>query len=232
MGSANVAPIVDFSTTVNTVDPATFGIPGDIQTTNDRPALQSTINFLLGRVGNISQGFVQHGDVYAPGGTVFNFAANYPGVRFYAQDTWSPRPNLTIDAGLRWEAKLAPSNPDNLIRRPNQSLAVGQPPSSTLRWETGKLYKDDWNNVAPSIGVAWDPKSDESSVIRGNYRMAFDRINTFLASSCDLPEHSRHHRVDHEHGVRAGRRPAAPGTAEPCPDHEAGGLRAAAEQHE
>ena len=183
VGSANVAPIVDFSTSVNTVDPATFGIPGDIQTANDRPALQSTINFLLGRVGNISQGFVQQGDAYAPAGTVFDFAATYPEFDFYAQDTWRPRPNLTVDAGLRWEAKLAPTNPDNLIRRPNQSLAVGQPPSSALRWDTGKLYNDDWNNVAPSVGFAWDPKSDESSVIRGNYRMAFDRINTFLASS-------------------------------------------------
>jgi hypothetical protein len=183
VGSANVAPIVDFGTGVNTVDPATFGIPSDIQTTNDRPALQSTINFLLGRVGSISQGFVQQGDAYAPGGTVFHFAANYPEIDLYAQDTWKPRANLTVDAGLRWEAKLSPTNPDNLIRRPNQRIAVGAPPSSTLRWDTGKLYKNDWNNVAPSIGMAWDPKSDGSSVIRGNYRMAFDRINTFLASS-------------------------------------------------
>jgi hypothetical protein len=183
VGSANVAPIVDFSTSVTTVDPATFGIPSNIETTNDRPILQSTINFLLGRPGNISQGFVQQADAYAPGGTVFNFAANYPELDFYAQDTWKPRANVTVDAGVRWEAKLSPTNPDNLIRRPNQSLAVGQPPSSTLRWDTGKLYKDDWNNVAPSAGIAWDPKSDGSSVIRGNYRMAFDRINTFLASS-------------------------------------------------
>ena len=183
VGGANVAPIVDFSTGVNTVDPATFGIPSDIQTTNDRPALQSTINFLLGRVGNISQGFVQRGDAYAPGGTVFNFAADYPEIDLYAQDTWRPRPNVTVDAGLRWEAKLSPSNPDNLIRRPSQSLAIGQPPSSSLRWDTGKLYKDDWNNVAPSIGIAWDPDNEGSSVVRGNYRMAFDRINTFLISS-------------------------------------------------
>jgi outer membrane receptor protein involved in Fe transport len=183
VGSANVAPVVDFSTGVNIVDRVTFGIPGNVQVANDLPALQATTNFLLGRVGNITQGFVQQGDAYAPGGTVFNFAANYPEIDVYAQDTWKPRPNLTFDAGLRWEAKLSPTNPDNLIRRPNQSLAVGQPPSSTLRWEQGKLYDDDWNNVAPSVGIAWDPANDGASVIRGNYRMAFDRINTFLLSS-------------------------------------------------
>ena len=79
--------------------------------------------------------------------------------------------------------ELSPRNPDDLIRRPNQSLAIGQPPSTTLRWEEGKLYKDDWNNFAPSIGVAWDPTGDGRQALRGNYRMAYDRINTFLLSS-------------------------------------------------
>ena len=183
VGGANVAPLANFSTGTNPVDPATFGIPSNINTTFDRPVLQSNINFLLGRIGSISQGFVQQGDTYAPGGTVFNFAATYPELDFYAQDTWKPKSNLTVDVGLRYEAKLTPRNSDNLISRPNQSLAVGSAPSSTLRWEQGELYKDDWNNFAPSIGVAWDPGNDGKSVLRGNYRMAYDRINTFVLSS-------------------------------------------------
>ena len=47
----NVTPYVNFDTGINTVDPATFGIPGDINTSFDRPVLQRSINFLLGRVG-------------------------------------------------------------------------------------------------------------------------------------------------------------------------------------
>jgi hypothetical protein len=183
IGSANASPTFNFSTATNAVDPATFGIPADINTTFDRPALQSSINFLLGRVGSLTQGFVQQGDGYGPGGTLFNFKADYPEIDFYAQDTWKPRPNLTVDLGLRYEAKLSPRNPDDLIRRPSQSLAVGNPTSSTLRWEKGKLFEDDWNNLAPSVGVAWDPKGDGRSVLRGNYRMAFDRLNTFVLSS-------------------------------------------------
>jgi hypothetical protein len=183
VAGANVAPVVGFGTGNATVDPATFGIPSNIETQNDRPALQSSINFLLGRVNTITQGFVQDGSRYAPGGTVFNFAANFNEIDFYAQDTWKVRPNLTVDAGLRWEAKFAPTNPDDLIAIPNQSLAVGSPTSNALRWGTGTLYQDDWNNIAPSIGVAWDPRGDGASVIRGNYRLAFDRINTFVLSS-------------------------------------------------
>ena len=179
----NVAPIVNFSTTVNPVDPSTFAIPSNVNTAFDRPALQNSINFLLGRVGSLSQGFVQNGDGYAPGGTTFLFDARYPELDFYAQDTWKPRQNLTIDAGVRWELKLAPSNPNDLIRRPNQRVAADASQSQSLRWEQGKLYDNDVNNVAPSIGVAWDPRADGRSVIRANYRMAYDRINTFLLSS-------------------------------------------------
>ena len=183
VAGANVAPTVDFSTTVNTVDPALFGIPSNIQTANDRPALQAHINFLLGRVGNIRQSFVQEGSTYAPGGTLFDFESTYPEIDVFVQDTWKPRSNLTVDAGLRWEAKLAPGNPDGLIRRPGARVAVGQSPTNALRWEQGDLYGSDWNNVAPSVGVAWVLDEAGSSVVRGNYRAAFDRINTFLASS-------------------------------------------------
>ena len=179
----NVAPVADFSTGVNTVDPATFGIPTNINTQFDRPALQTSINFLLGRIGTIDQGFVQEGNGYAPGGTTFNFEAQYPEFDFYAQDNWQPASNLTVDLGLRWEAKLSPRNPDGVIRRPNQRVAVGEAASSSLHWVKGDLYDDDWNNVAPSIGIAWDPNGDGDSVLRGNYRMAFDRINTFVLSS-------------------------------------------------
>ena len=183
VAGANVAPTVDFSTTVNTVDPTTFGIPANVQTANDRPALQAHINFLLGRVGNLRQSFVQQGSAYAPGGTLFDFESTYPEIDVFVQDTWKPRRNLTIDAGLRWEAKLAAGNPDGLIRRPNARVAVGEAPSSTLRWEQGDLYGGDWNNFAPSVGAAWVLDEAGNSVIRGNYRAAFDRINTFLASS-------------------------------------------------
>ncbi len=183
VAGVNVTPSVDFSTAVNTVDPASFGIPGNINTTFDRPALQSNINFLLGRVGNINQGFVQQGDAYGPGGTLFEFDTRYPELDFYLQDTWKPRRNLTVDLGLRWELKLAPSNPDDLILRPNQAVVVGAPPSNTLRWEQGDLYNNDVNNLGPVVGFAWDPWGDGKTSIRGNYRIAFDRINSFVLSS-------------------------------------------------
>jgi hypothetical protein len=183
VGGQNASPYVDFSTSVNTVDPATFNIPSNINTAFDRPALQSSINFLLGRVGNLSQGFVAAGDAYAPGGTLFDFESRYPELDFYLQDTWKPGRYFTVDLGLRWELKMSPNNPDDLIRRPNQGVYVGQPASNALLWERGSLYDDDVDNLGPVIGFAWDPWKNGKTSIRANYRLAFDRINTFSFSS-------------------------------------------------
>jgi len=179
----NVTPQVNFSTTTNTVDPTTFKIPTDINTTYDRPALQRGINFLLARVGSISQGFVAAGDNYAPGGTLFEFDARYPEIDFYWQDTWKVRRNLTVDLGLRLEMKLTPSNPENRVFAPNLPVKVGYGPSNTIRWQPGEMYNSDRNNWAPSIGIAWDPFSKGKTSVRANYRLAYDRISTFGISS-------------------------------------------------
>jgi hypothetical protein len=183
VGAANVNPLVNFAVGTNAVDPVRFALPTNMNVDVDRANLQADINLLLGRVGAISQGFVSQGSSYAAGGTPFIFDARFPEFDLYIQDNWKLRPTLTIDAGLRWEAKLHPRNPDGLIRRPNQRVAVGEAPSNTLTWVDAPLYDNDLNNLAPSVGFAWDPTGDQKSVIRGNYRVAFDRINTFLLSS-------------------------------------------------
>jgi hypothetical protein len=181
----NANPAVNFSTAINPVDPATFGIPADVNTQFDRGPLQSHINFLLGRVGQRSVGFVSDGSKFVPGR--FAFVTDYPEYDLYFQDTWKIRKNLTIDLGLRWEAKLAASNPDNRIRRPNQPLVLGAAPTQTANWVQGAMYDNDLNNWGPSIGFAWDPFDTGKTSIRANYRIAYDRIPTFLFASSLFP---------------------------------------------
>ncbi len=186
VGSWNVTPIVDFDTSVNTVDPATFHLPGsrDLNQAYDLPRLQSMVNFQLGRVGSIYQGFVaQDGSSWAPAGQTYRFDARYPELDFYWQDNWKVRRNLTFDLGLRWELKLTPRDPRNTIKHPNQAITIGTAPSTALTWVTGSLFHSDTNNFGPSVGLAWDPTSRGKMSIRANYRLAFDRVNTFLSSS-------------------------------------------------
>ena len=150
----------------------------------DRSRLDSTINDLLGRVGTINQAFVAIDDEhFGPGRTRFNYAAQYPEFDFFGQDTWKVRRNLTVDLGLRWEMRLSPRSPNNIVLRPEQRIALGEPATNTFKFGEGKLYDDSLYLFAPTVGIAWDPKGDGKSSIRANYRLAYDRTNTFLFSS-------------------------------------------------
>jgi len=183
VAGVNVNPWVYFSTGTNTVDPTRFNLPTDINTTYDRPLLQSGINDLLGRVSTMQQGFVSTGDSWAPGGTPYHFDTRYPEYDFYWQDNWKVKKNLTVDAGLRWEIRRAPHDAKGLMMHPNQLVVTGAAPTNTVKWITGGLYNSDWNNIGPSLGIAWDPKGNGKQSIRVNYRLAYDRINTFVLSS-------------------------------------------------
>jgi Carboxypeptidase regulatory-like domain/TonB-dependent Receptor Plug Domain len=186
VGSWDVTPIIDFSTSVNSVDPVGFNLPATNQLNQsfDLPTLQAMINNQLGRVGNIYQGFVAQGNnQWAPAGTTYKFDARYPELDFYAQDNWKISRNLTLDYGLRWEVQLAPNDAANMIRRPDQAITIGTAPSNSLNWQTGSLYNNYYSGLQPSLGLAWDPTGEGKMSFRANYRLADDRINTFLLSS-------------------------------------------------
>ncbi|HEX8130473.1 MAG TPA: TonB-dependent receptor [Pyrinomonadaceae bacterium] len=180
-----INPQVDFSRVTN---PAPSGVntsPTGINTANDRPRLQSFYNVMLGRVGNIGQGFVAADDsAFAPAGSRFPFDARYPEYDFYGQDTWKFRPNLTFDFGLRYEIKISPSSAGALpVLHPDRPIRIGEAPANDVRFVEGKLFDSDWNNFAPTVGLAWDPFGDGKTSVRTNFRIAYDRMNTFVFSS-------------------------------------------------
>jgi hypothetical protein len=196
VGGFNTNRSVNFSRTTNpppTSGAFNFNLPSttgaNAINNTDRNNLQSAINDLLGRVGNISQSFVAESDsAYAPAGTLFLFDSRYNEYDFYFQDTWRIRPNLTLDFGVRWEPKMAPgSGSGDTILRPDRPVRFGEAPTDQLKFVEGKLFDNDWTNISPTVGFAWDPFSDGKTSIRANYRLVYDRMNTFLASSAIFP---------------------------------------------
>ncbi len=179
------------------VDPTTFKLPtacsgsvtsNCINLSNDRPRLQSFINDLLGKLNQVRVGLVDIGGKYGPPGTAFTIDAWYPEYDIYFQDDWKFRSNITLNLGLRWEPKPKPfTRGPRKIMVPNKPFVLGAAPATDITFVEGDLYKSDWNNFGPALGVAWDPLKSGKTVVRGNFRIAFDRISTFTPSSAVYP---------------------------------------------
>ena len=109
---------------------------------------------------------------------------HYNEVAWYAEDSIKVTPRLTLTAGLRWEyfgVLHSPANEKYLDA--NLFLnAVG--PATTNIYEqirdarfqrTNHIYRSDYNNFAPRIGIAYDIFGNGRSVFRGGYGIFYDR---------------------------------------------------------
>lgn len=133
----------------------------------------------------------------------------------YFQDSWRMRPNLTFSYGLRWSTSTPVYESNGIQVAPTQSLGEffrrrvegankGMPLNELITVDiAGKknnrrgYYDQDWNNFAPAVAVAWSPDFGNNflgrligrngkSVIRGGYRLTYDRIGSQLAVTFDL----------------------------------------------
>lgn len=189
VGALNVIPQVAFSTANNPVS-SFYNVPANSSTcascinSNDVSTFNSAVNDLLGRIGSVAAGYVaQDLSTFRPAGSLNVMDARWPEYDFYLQDTWHILPNLVLDYGLRDDMRLAPQFKSFVPLVPNQDLRYGNPLSTTLQFVPGKFMDNRLNNFGPSVGFAWDPFKDGKTSIRGNYRIAYDRINSFSFSS-------------------------------------------------
>lgn len=103
---------------------------------------------------------------------------------FFLQDNWKVRPNLTVTLGLRYENFGNPSKADGEFN----GIVLG--PGATKQEQMvaarvaaiDKLYDTDWNNFAPRLGFAWDPKGNADLVVRGGFGVSYNRINNTVFS--------------------------------------------------
>ena len=79
----------------------------------------------------------------------------------FAQDQWQPRPNLTLNYGLRWDAQLMPETVDPRTTVYGAFLSDPTFPSDGT-------IPDQWAMFQPRAGVAWDVKGNGRSVVRGS----------------------------------------------------------------
>jgi hypothetical protein len=179
-------PQVTFATSSNPLDYTHYNVPTTgINTTYDQPDLASAANDLLGRIGSIAAGYVSNASLSAfrPADSINIMDTRWPEYDFYVQDTWHVLSNLVIDYGVRLDTRMAPQFRGFPSLVPNQDVRRGNPLTTTLQFVPGKYMNDRWNNFGPSVGFSYDPFKNGKTSIRGNFRIAFDRINSFSFSS-------------------------------------------------
>jgi hypothetical protein len=94
----------------------------------------------------------------------------------YIGDTWRLRQNLTINLGLRYEFVSVPVEKNGLLQLPVGGLEALRNPNATVDAASGggrPLFKNDWNNFAPSFSFAWDPFKKGKTSIRGGYGISY-----------------------------------------------------------
>ena len=119
----------------------------------------------------------------------------------WASDAWRMRPNLTLSYGVRYDMQFpfvakndsysigdyadvfGVSGAGNLFK---PGTLTGKPPTFHQLHENDRAYPMDWNNLAPSVGVAYTPSASGGLlhrltgetgdfVLRGGYAVAYSR---------------------------------------------------------
>ncbi|HKO59731.1 MAG TPA: carboxypeptidase-like regulatory domain-containing protein [Pyrinomonadaceae bacterium] len=181
-----------------------------------RNDLRDALSSVIGRYSQYSANLVYDAEgALQPAGTPTQRSFGTEEYELYWQDSWRMSPNLTLNYGVRWSTStpVYETNGIQVVPTPSlgeyfrqrvESSAAGQPFNDPITFDIGGkangrpgYYEQDWNNFAPAISVAWSPDFGDNflgrligregkSVIRGGFRMSYDRIGSQLAVNFDL----------------------------------------------
>jgi hypothetical protein len=144
------------------IDPAVAAGGAGVTCPNGLSGINCPLNYLadLAIIGNGQGSFTER--------SAFGKAAGGLGpdhrVSLYLGDSWKIKPNLTATFGLRYVRDTFRSDSD----------LPAIPALNALLPGTGNRVNQPNANLAPQLGVAWDPKKDGKTVIRAGIGLYYD----------------------------------------------------------
>lgn len=107
----------------------------------------------------------------------------------FIQDKWQPTANLTIQAGLRWEAQIEP-DPITPASEVFYAGFIGKTSKGQEFPSDGNIPSDKkmWQ---PRLGITWDPTNDGRTVVRANAGLYYARIPGLTLASTRSTNGSR-----------------------------------------
>ena len=178
--------------------------------------LRNILSAFIGRFSQYTANFnYDASGTLLPGGLSADRTFATEEYEVYLQDQWRMRSNLTFTYGLRWGTSTPVYEVNGIQTQPTVSLGgyfeqrkasafAGVPFNDPIFLDlSGKannkpgFYKQDWNNFAPTVAVAWSPDLPDNfwgkligregkAVIRGGFRTTYDRIGSQLTVNFDL----------------------------------------------
>ena len=134
-------------------------------------------DFLLGRMFEFRESTPFRQDITQPYGAL------------YAQDTWRVSPQVTLNYGLRWEPWFPQNSEDGAFYSfsadrlkagtrskvfSNAAPGLNYPGDDGFPGKTG--MRTVWTNIAPRVGMSWDPKGDGRTAVRAGYGLTGDFV--------------------------------------------------------
>jgi len=162
-------------------------------------------NFLTGNAGGLCGSTCSYTEPTIEVASQFRFQR----YEFYVQDSWRPRPNLSLDFGIRYSLQPSVKDQNDILTNFNPALydrarapQFATAGATTLLVGSGDftngivianqnspygrgIFQPDKNNVMPRLGFSWDLGGKGTTVVRGGWGIYYDQalIGIFLQNA-------------------------------------------------